>query len=135
MRGWTAVLSATKFACSGHPAKILLTSYGRIGTTVSVYHPSSTATRNKTSPFSISLRVRCRSLSRAGRGGGRGDNENDLETNPKFIDEMGSFNPIFDMVTTIEIGSERSRDSSQNASQAPSREKDIEGPEANLACG
>jgi len=58
-----------------------------------------------------------------------------LETNPKFIDEMGSFNPIFDMVTTIEIGSERSRDSSQNASQAPSREKDIEGPEANLACG
>jgi len=70
-------------------------------------------------PFSISLRGPCRSFSRAGRGGGRGDNANYLETDPAFIDELGSVSTLFDMVTTIGNGYEGCRDSSQNASHAP----------------
>jgi len=54
---------------------------------------------------------------------------------PTVIDEMVSVSPLFDMVTTVGIGYERCRDSSQNAIHARTREEHIEGPEANRACG
>ena len=45
----TALLASKKFAWSGHPTNILLTSYGWIDTTVSGYQPSSTPSGNTTS--------------------------------------------------------------------------------------
>jgi len=119
----TALLASTKFAWSGHPANILLTSYGWIDMTVSGYQPSSTPSGNTTST----------TLSRTGRGGG-GDHANVLETDITVIDAMGSIHPLFDTVAPIRLSHERCRDSSQNASHASTRAQLFEGPEANLAC-
>jgi len=102
-----------------------LFSYGRIGTIYLV-----------TTPRQLNREIRVPPPFIAGRGGGVGgeDNTNVLETDPTVIDEMKSVSPLFGMVAPIGICYERYRDSSQNASHAPTRKQHFEGPEANLAC-